>query len=67
LKFRQAIVDAIFIQKISNFWCGLVLASRCTNFYKILFFGLGIMPQKQNPFELRAAPVAQFLFYFKLF
>jgi hypothetical protein len=36
LKFGQAIImDAIFVQKISIFWrtCGLVLASRCTNFY----------------------------------
>jgi hypothetical protein len=52
LKFGQAIVDAMFVQKISNFWwtCGLVLASRCTNFYKIPIFGLGVMPQKQNSF-----------------
>jgi hypothetical protein len=37
LEFGQAIVDAIFVQKISNFWwtCGLVVASRCTDFYKI--------------------------------
>jgi hypothetical protein len=48
LEFGQAIVDAIFVQKISNFrWtCGLVLASRRTNFYKIPIFGLGVMPQK---------------------
>jgi hypothetical protein len=57
LKFGQAIVDAIFVQKISNFqWpCGLVLASRRTNFYKIPIFGLGIMPQKENSFVLEAA------------
>jgi hypothetical protein len=69
LKFRQAIVDAIFVQKISNFrWiCGLVLASRRTNFYKILIFGLGIMPQKRNPSELRTARVAKKLFIFQLF
>jgi hypothetical protein len=66
LKFGQAIVDAIFVQKISNFWwtCGLVLPSRNTNFYKILIFGVGIMPPKQNPSELRAAQVANFIFIF---
>jgi hypothetical protein len=69
LKFMQVIVDAIFVQKISNFWwiCGLVLASRHTNFYKIIIFGLGIMPQKQNPSELRAAQAAKELFIFQLF
>jgi hypothetical protein len=69
LKFGQAIVDAIFVQKILNFrWtCGLVPASRRTNFYKILIFGLGIMPQKQNPFELRATRAAKKLFIFSLF
>jgi hypothetical protein len=69
LKFGQAIADVIFVQKISNFrWtCGLVLASRRTNFYKILIFGLGIMPQKQNPCELRAARAANFYFILKLF
>jgi hypothetical protein len=48
LKFRQAIVDVIFVQKISNFWwiCGLVLASRRSNFYKISVFGDIVMPQK---------------------
>jgi hypothetical protein len=48
LDIRQAIVDAIFVQKISNFWlkCGLVLASRHTNFYKIPIFGFTVMPQK---------------------
>jgi hypothetical protein len=66
LKFGHAIVDAIFVQKISIFWwtCDLVLASRCTNFYKILIFGLGIMPQKQNPYELRAARAAKKLLIF---
>jgi hypothetical protein len=46
LKFEQAIVDAIFVQKISNFQrtCGLVLASRCSNFYKIPISSLGAMP-----------------------
>jgi hypothetical protein len=55
LKFREAIVYVIFVQKISNFgWtCGLVLASRCTFSYKILIFGLGVMPPKQNPCTLR--------------
>jgi hypothetical protein len=48
LKFGQAIVDVMFVQKISNFWqtCGIVLASRPTNFYKIPIFDLGVMPQK---------------------
>jgi hypothetical protein len=66
LKFGQAIVDAIFVQEISNFWwtCGLVLASRCTKFYKILIFGLQVMPQKQNPCELRVAWAAKKLFIF---
>jgi hypothetical protein len=61
LKFGQAIVDAIFVPKFSNFrWiCGLVLASRHTNSYKILIFGLGVMPQKQNPSEVRAARAAK--------
>jgi hypothetical protein len=69
LKFGQAIVDALFVHKISNFWwtCGLVLASRRTNFYKILIFGLGTMLQKQNPSELRAARAAKKLFIFQLF
>jgi hypothetical protein len=65
LKFGQAIVNAIFVQKISNFrWiCGLVLAWRYTNFYKILIFGLGVMPQKQNPCELRTAWAAKKLLF----
>jgi hypothetical protein len=62
LKFGEAIVDAIFVQKISNFrWtCGLVLASRRTNFYKISIYSLGAMLQKQNYFEVRAARAANF-------
>jgi hypothetical protein len=66
LKFGQAIVDAIFVQKISTFrWiCGLVLASRCTHFYKIPIFGLGIIPQKQNPYELKVARATKKLFIF---
>jgi hypothetical protein len=69
LKFRQAIVDAIFVQKISNFrWtCGLVLASRRTNFKKIPIYSLGAMLQKQIYFEGRAARAAQKLFILKLF
>jgi hypothetical protein len=69
LKFGQAIVDAIFVQKISNFrWtCGLVLASRRTYFYKILISNLGAMPQKQNYFEVWAARAAKKLFILKLF
>jgi hypothetical protein len=68
-KFRQAIVDAMFVQKISNFWwtCGLVLASRYTNFYKILIFGLGVMPQKQNSFRLRVARADPKTFYILTF
>jgi hypothetical protein len=69
LEFGQPIVDAIFIQKISNFWwtCGLVLASRRTNFYKIPISGSAIMPQKQNYFELWAASGNQKTFYFLTF
>jgi hypothetical protein len=69
LKFEQAIVDAIFVQKISNFrWtCGLVLASSCTNFYKILISSLGAMPQKQNYFEVQATWATKKLFTLKLF
>jgi hypothetical protein len=69
LKFGQAIVDAIFVPKISNFWrtCGLVLASRRTNFYEIPISNLEAMPQKQNYFEVWAAWVAKKLFIFKLF
>ena len=61
LKFGHAIVDKIFIPKFSTFWwtCGLVLASRRTNSYKILMFGLGVLPQKQNPSEVLAARVAK--------
>jgi hypothetical protein len=68
LNFGQAIVNAIFVQKIWNFWwtCGLVLALRCTNFYKIPIFNLGAMPQKQNYFEVWAARAAKKLFIFKL-
>jgi hypothetical protein len=50
LKFGQVIVDAIFVQKIPNFWwtCGLVLALRCTNFYKIPIYSDTIMPKNNN-------------------
>jgi hypothetical protein len=66
LEFGQPIVDAIFVQKISNFWwtCGLVLASRRTKFYKIPIFGSAIMPQKHNYFELWAASGSPKTFYF---
>jgi hypothetical protein len=69
LKFGQAIVDAIFVQKISNFqWtCGLVLASRCTNIYEIPISSLGAMLQKQNYFEVQATQAAKNLFILKLF
>jgi hypothetical protein len=46
---------------------GLVLASRCTNFYKIPIFGLGVMPQKQNSFVLWAARVAKKTYHFIFF
>jgi hypothetical protein len=57
LEFEQAIMDAIFVQKISNFWwtCGSVLASRCTNFYKIPIFGDIVMPQKHIFLVMQAA------------
>jgi hypothetical protein len=69
LKFGQAIVDAIFVQKISDFrlTCSLVLASRRTNFYKIPIYSLGAMLQKQNYFEVQAARAAKKLFILKLF
>jgi hypothetical protein len=48
--------------------CGLVLASRYTNFYKIPIFSLGAMPQKQNYFDDRAARAAKKkTFYFLTF
>jgi hypothetical protein len=64
LKFGQVIVDAIFVQKISNFrWtCGLVRASRRTNFYEIPISNLGAMLQKQKYFEVQAARAAKKLF-----
>jgi hypothetical protein len=64
LKFGQAIVDAMFVQKISKFWwtCGLILASRCTNFYKIPIFGLGVMPQTLLFFGQLRQPKKLFIF-----
>jgi hypothetical protein len=69
LKFGQAIVDAIFVQKISIFLrtCGFVLASRGTNFYKIPIFDLGVMPQKQNSFVLSTTWAAKKINYFLTF
>jgi hypothetical protein len=69
LKFGQVIVDAIFVQKISNFrrTCGLVLASRRTNLYKIPISNLGAMSQKQNYFVIRAARAPKKLFIFNFF
>jgi hypothetical protein len=57
LKFGQAIVKTIFIK---NSWIklwigGLVLASRCTNFYRIPIFGLVLMFQNALFFSIRAA------------
>jgi hypothetical protein len=45
-----------------NMWFSTSFKS--TNFHKILIFGLGIMPQKQNPYELRATRAAKKLFSF---
>jgi hypothetical protein len=69
LKFGQAIVDVIFVQKISNFWrtCDLVLASRSTNFYKIPIFGDTVMPQKHIFLVLRATSSSQKAFYILTF
>jgi hypothetical protein len=57
LKFGQAIVKAIFIKNswIKLWTCGLVLASRRTNFYKIPIFGLVLMSQNTFFFSKRAA------------
>jgi hypothetical protein len=69
LEFGQAIVDAIFVQKISNFWWtyGLVLASRRTNSYKIPIFGDTNMPQKHIFCVMRAVLGNQKTFYFLTF
>jgi hypothetical protein len=66
LEFGQAIVDAIFVQKILNFWgtCGLVLASRHTNLYNIPILGYTIMPPKHTFFVMRAAFGQPILFLF---
>jgi hypothetical protein len=57
LKFGQAIVKAIFIKNswIKLWTCGLVLASRRNNFYKIPIFGLVLMPQNMFFSSIRAA------------
>jgi hypothetical protein len=62
-------VDATFVQKISNFWwtCGLVLASRRTNFYKIPIFGDTVMPQKHIFLVMQAVSSNQKPFYFLTF
>jgi hypothetical protein len=69
LGFVQAIVDVIVVQKISNFrWtCGLVLASRRTNFYKIPIFGYTVMFQKHIFFVMRASLGKKKTFYFLTF
>jgi hypothetical protein len=66
LKFGQAIVKAIFIKNswIKLWACGLVLASRCTKFYKIPIFGLVLMSQNTFFFSIR---VAKKLFIFLSF
>ena len=66
LKFGQAIVKAIFIK---NSWIklwidGLVLASKCINFYKIPIFGLVLMSQNMFFFSIH---VAKKLFIIKIF
>jgi hypothetical protein len=52
LKFGQAIVDAIFVQKISNFWWtyGIALASRRINVYQIPIYGNIVMSPKHSFF-----------------
>ena len=57
LKFGQPIVKAT---SIKNSWiflwtCGFVLASRCTNFYKIPIFSLVIMYQNAFFFSTQVA------------
>jgi hypothetical protein len=66
LKFGQAIVKAIVIKNswIKLWTCGLVLASRRTNVYKIPIFGLVHM--FQNTFFL-SIRVAKKLFIIKFF
>jgi hypothetical protein len=66
LKFGQAIVKAIFIKNpwLKLWTCGLVLASRHTNFYKIPIFGLVLM--SQNTF-FPSTWVAKKLFIIKFF
>jgi hypothetical protein len=44
--------------------CGLILASRHINFYKIPISSLGAMPQKQNYFEIKVARAAKNFLYF---
>jgi uncharacterized membrane protein len=63
LKFGQAIMKATFIKNSWIFlWiCGLVLASRRTNFYKIPIFGLVIM--SQNAFFLSTWAAKKTFYY----
>jgi hypothetical protein len=56
-----------YLSKKSQIFGKHVVASRCTNFYKIPISSLGAMPQKQNYFEVRAAWAAKKLFIFKFF
>jgi hypothetical protein len=67
LKFRQATVKAIFIKNswIKLWTCGLVLASRHTNFYKIPIFGLVLM--SQNTLFYNTIQAAKKLFIIKFF
>jgi hypothetical protein len=53
LKFGQATVKAIFIKNSWTFlWtCGLILASRRTNFYKNPIFSLVVMSQNAFCFQ----------------
>jgi hypothetical protein len=62
-------LHAIFIQKILNFLCtcGLVSASRSTNFYKIPIFGYIVMPQKHFFLSCGQLQAAKKKFILKLF
>jgi hypothetical protein len=69
LEFGQPIVDAIFVQKISNFWwtCGLVLASRRTNFNKIQISGFSNYASKTRLFWVGGSFGHPKNIYFKTF
>jgi hypothetical protein len=56
-----------YLSKKSQIFGKHVVASRCTNFYKIPISSLGAMPQKQNYFEDQATWAAKKLLILKLF